>query len=198
MCFSKIASFNINNVGRSLKYAQVLKFSRTLSHNTLFVCRCHGEQVEISTGASPGISRKARKQNFLPSEIAILTEKVGKNLSVIQSKLTNGITNQKKNDIWIKIADAVNAVRPPKSAKLKWKSLHSQAKKEFIELAKIKFFFDCGTFVVCRRPLNKAVLLGNRGTRHIGNYSGNGGFIHTESVAYNLKEASTNVKPEGN
>ena len=65
----------------------------------------------------PGVSRKARKQNFLPSEIAVLTEKVEKNLSVIQSKLTNGITTQKKNDIWIKIADAVNAVQPPKSAK---------------------------------------------------------------------------------
>ena len=60
--------------------------------------------------ASPAVSRKARKQNFSASEIAILTEKVEENLSIIQSKLTNSVTNQKKNEIWCKIADAVNAV----------------------------------------------------------------------------------------
>ena len=41
-------------------------------------------------------SRKARKQNFSASEIAVLTEKVEENLSVIQSKFTNSVTNQKK------------------------------------------------------------------------------------------------------
>ena len=46
--------------------------------------------------ASPAVSRKARKQNFSASEIAILTEKVEENLSIIQSKLTNSVTNQKK------------------------------------------------------------------------------------------------------
>ena len=97
------------------------------------------------------------------------------------------------------LAVRVSAMRTTAEVREKWKSLHSQAKKEFIELAKIKFVLDCGTFVVCRRPLNNAGLFRNQGTRHIGNYSGNGGLIHTgESVADNLKETSTNVKPEGN
>ena len=90
--------------------------------------------------ASPAVSRKARKQNFSASEIAILTEKVEENLSIIQSKLTNSVTNQKKNEIWCKIADAVNAVgvarRTTTEVREKWKSLHAQAKKKFTELAK--------------------------------------------------------------
>ena len=65
--------------------------------------------------------------------------------------------------------DAVNvvgvAMRTTAEDREKWKSLHSQGKKKFIELAKIKFVFDCGTFVVCRRPLNKAGLFRNQGTR---------------------------------
>ena len=47
--------------------------------------------------ASPAISRKARKQNFRASEIAVLTEKVEENISLIPSKFTNSVTNQKKN-----------------------------------------------------------------------------------------------------
>ena len=72
--------------------------------------------------ASPAVSRKGRKQNFSASEIAVLTEKLEENLSIIQSKLTNSVTNQKKNEAWQKITDAVNAVgvaivQPPKYAK---------------------------------------------------------------------------------
>ena len=83
--------------------------------------------------ASPAVSHKARKQNFSASEIAILTEKVEENLSIIQSKLTNSVTNQKKNEIWCKIADAVNAVgvarRTTPEVREKWKNLHAQAEK---------------------------------------------------------------------
>ena len=90
--------------------------------------------------ASSAISRKARKQNFSTSEIAILTEKVEENLSLIQSKLTNNVTNQKKNEMWKKIADSVNAVgvamRTTAEVCEKWRNLHSQAKKEFSELTK--------------------------------------------------------------
>ena len=90
--------------------------------------------------ASPAISRKARKQNFSTSEIAVLTEKVEENLSLIQSKFTNSVTNQKKNEMWKKIAEAVNAVgvamRTTAEVREKWRNLHSQAKKEFSELAK--------------------------------------------------------------
>ena len=60
--------------------------------------------------ASSAISRKARKQHFSASEIAVLMERVEGNLSLIQSKFTNSVTNQKKNEMWKKIADAVNAV----------------------------------------------------------------------------------------
>ena len=52
--------------------------------------------------ASPAVSRKARKQNFSASEIAILTEKVEENLSIIQSKLTNSVTNKKKMKYGVK------------------------------------------------------------------------------------------------
>ena len=88
--------------------------------------------------ASPAISRKARKQNFSASEIAVLMEKVEENLSLIQSKFTNSVTNQKKNEMWKKIADAVNTVGVAMRAEVreKWRNLHSQAKKEFSELAK--------------------------------------------------------------
>ena len=75
-----------------------------------------------------------------PSEIAVLTEKVEENLTILQSKLTNSVTNQKKNEIWQKISDAVNAVgvtvRTTAEVREKWKSLHSQAKREFTELTK--------------------------------------------------------------
>ena len=45
--------------------------------------------------ASPATSRKARKQNLSASEISVLTEIVEENLSVLQSKLTNSVTNQR-------------------------------------------------------------------------------------------------------
>ena len=53
---------------------------------------------------------KVRKQNFSLSEIALLTEKLQENFSLIQSKLTNSITNKHKIQIWKKITDTVNAV----------------------------------------------------------------------------------------
>ena len=117
--------------------------SRLETHNTLFVYGCHGYQVAICERykmASPATSRKSRKQNFSASEIAVLTEKVEENLSVLQSKLTNSVTNQKKNATWKKIADAVNAVgvamRTVAEVREKWKNLHAQAKKEFTQLSK--------------------------------------------------------------
>ena len=55
--------------------------------------------------------RKARKQNFTVSEIALLTDKVAENIHIIQSKLTNSVTNKNKNQIWKEIPDAVNANR---------------------------------------------------------------------------------------
>ncbi|PFX23055.1 uncharacterized protein LOC111333424 [Stylophora pistillata] len=90
--------------------------------------------------ASSAISLIARKQNFSASEIAVLTEKVEGNLSLIQSKFINSVTNQKKNEMWKKIADAVNAIcvamRTTAEVREKWRNLQSQAKKEFSEMAK--------------------------------------------------------------
>ena len=55
------------------------------------------EVVEVEPKA------RKRKPNFSVSEIAIITECVGKNLNVIQSKLTNNITNKAKKEMWEEI-----------------------------------------------------------------------------------------------
>ena len=69
------------------------------------------------------------------NEISVITEIVKNHLAVIESKLTNNITNRKKNKVWQQITDAVNAVgtvgRTVAEVKDKWKNLHSTAKKEF-------------------------------------------------------------------
>ena len=49
---------------------------RLATHNIIFGNCCYGEQVASYRMASPAVSRKARKQNFSASEIAILTKKV--------------------------------------------------------------------------------------------------------------------------
>ena len=76
--------------------------------------------------------KKSRKQNFSALEIALLTEKM-ESMSVLQSKLTNTITNQRKNEVWKAIAAAINAVgvesRSVQEVKDKWKNLQSAAKR---------------------------------------------------------------------
>ena len=78
---------------------------------------------------------RKRKPNFSVNEISVITENVKNHLAVIQSKLTNNITNRKKNEVWQEITDAVNAVgtagRTLAEVKDKWKNLHSTVKKEF-------------------------------------------------------------------
>lgn len=80
-------------------------------------------------------SERKRKMNFSVSEINKITEKVEENLDVIQSKLTNSITNKKKQEIWAKITAEVNSIgvaeRSVQDIKDKWKNMHSLAKKEF-------------------------------------------------------------------
>ena len=46
--------------------------------------------------ASPAVLRKASRQNFSASEIAILTGKVEEKLFIIQSKLTNTVIQTKR------------------------------------------------------------------------------------------------------
>lgn len=80
-------------------------------------------------------AKKVRKSNFSSAEITTLMDKVEENLTVLNSKFTNTITNQRKNKIWQDIADAVNSVgnekRTVKEVKDKWKNVQSIAKKEF-------------------------------------------------------------------
>ena len=83
--------------------------------------------------ASP--AKKSRKPNFTASEISVLTEKYEENMDILQSKLTNSVTNTKKNQVWENIAAAVNSVgvalRTTQEVRDKWKNLQSIAKKEF-------------------------------------------------------------------
>ena len=79
---------------------------------------------------------RKRKPNFSVYEIGVITENV-ENVETTQSKLTNNITNKKKQEVWEEITRAVNAVgtanRTVTEVKDKWKNLHSTAKKEFSE-----------------------------------------------------------------
>ena len=61
-------------------------------------------------GVSGEKQRKKRKLNFSVAEIDTLTSKVHENLDVLQSKLTNATTNQRKNKIWDSIAKEINAI----------------------------------------------------------------------------------------
>ena len=80
------------------------------------------------------VERK-RKKNFPVKEITVITESVRKNLEIIQSKLTNSITNKRKTEAWEEMTRNVNAVgqenRTIQEVKDKWKNLHSTAKWEF-------------------------------------------------------------------
>ena len=80
-------------------------------------------------------AERKRKPNFSMNEMSVITDSVRKNLDIIQSKLTNNITNKKKNQIWEEITKDVNAVgkanRTVQEVKDQWKNLHSTAKKEF-------------------------------------------------------------------
>ena len=56
------------------------------------------ELMEVETK----VERK-RKPNFSVYEISVITESVPKNLEIIQSKLTNSVTNKKKKPMWKEI-----------------------------------------------------------------------------------------------
>ena len=56
------------------------------------------------------VKARKRKPNFSVSEIFATTENVQKNIDILQSKLTNAITNKKKNELWEDTTKAVNAV----------------------------------------------------------------------------------------
>ena len=92
---------------------------------------------ESAHGSGNQTKDRKRKHNFSVYEIEVITDNVKKNLDLIQSKLTNAVTNKKKQMLWEEITQAVNAVGTAKrtvtEVKDKWKNLHSIDKKEFAE-----------------------------------------------------------------
>ena len=84
--------------------------------------------------------KKIQKAKFSASEVSLLTEKVEENLPVLQSKLTNAVTNAKKIEIWAKITLSINALgvenRTVQEVQNKWKNLTTLATREFAVLQK--------------------------------------------------------------
>ena len=97
--------------------------------------KLHGRKMAEIQQVDDGAKARKRKPCFSVSEISATTDSVQENLDILQSKLTNAITNKKKNQLWEEITKAVNAVgranRSVQEVKDKWKNLHSVAKKEF-------------------------------------------------------------------
>ncbi len=64
--------------------------------------------------------------------------KVHENLDILQSKLTNAITNQRTNKIRDNITKQINAIgvvnRTTSEVKEKWKNLTSSAEKNFADV----------------------------------------------------------------
>ena len=73
--------------------------------------------------------------NFSVSKINKIMEKIEENIDIIQSKLTNSITNKRKQGIWASITAEVNAIGVAECSvqdiKDKWKNMSSLAKKEY-------------------------------------------------------------------
>ena len=69
--------------------------------------------------------QRKRKLNFSVLKLNILTNKVEENFDILHSKLTNSLTNVRKNGIWAEITREVNAAgvacRTVNDIKEKWK-----------------------------------------------------------------------------
>ncbi|VDI31190.1 Hypothetical predicted protein [Mytilus galloprovincialis] len=86
--------------------------------------------------------KKKRSSNWDSAEMTMLQQLVNDNITVIRSKLTNSITNSKKNGIWKDISSKINALglhsRSDKEVKTKWQNLQTKAKKEYAESMKYR------------------------------------------------------------
>lgn len=82
--------------------------------------------------------KKKRKLNFTVMEMDTLTSKVHENLDVLQLKLTNAITNQRKKKIWDNLTKEINAIGvanwTTSEIKEKQKNLTSSAKKKIADV----------------------------------------------------------------
>ncbi len=83
--------------------------------------------------AATSTMSKSRQPNFTAQELSVLTEMVQENIGILSSKLTNSVTNQKKELVWLKITEAVNACgihkRTTEKVKEKWRQLKTSAKR---------------------------------------------------------------------
>ncbi|CAI9740279.1 Hypothetical predicted protein [Octopus vulgaris] len=81
--------------------------------------------------------KRSKKRNFSEKEVSILTHEYEKHMIILNSKLTNSITNQKKQRIWERITDAINAVgvnrRRVSEVKEKWRNMQRKARRMFAE-----------------------------------------------------------------
>ena len=65
---------------------------------------------ESAHGSGNQTKDRKRKHNFSVYEIEVITDNVKKNLDLIQSKLTNAVTNKKRQMLWEERTQAVNVV----------------------------------------------------------------------------------------
>lgn len=97
------------------------------------------ETVQPISDLSPKNDKKTsnkpvRSTNFSVSETLKLEELVKQNFEVLNSKLTNQVTNAKKNEIWMTISQEVSAIghayRSAKACSEKWANMRRKAKDE--------------------------------------------------------------------
>ena len=76
-------------------------------------------------------NKRERKRNFSVDEIQLLTEEFEKNKDILESKLTNTITNKRKNNNWKDITQKINSLgyesRSVDEVKGKWRNICSHA-----------------------------------------------------------------------
>lgn len=78
---------------------------------------------------------KKRKPNFTKEEMNVLLEEVEGSKDVLFSRLTNVLTNKKKQDRWSLIVNKINAVAPNatsrtlKEIKKKWEDAKAASKE---------------------------------------------------------------------
>lgn len=84
--------------------------------------------------------KRKRSSNWDSSEISLLRQLVQDNMSTLRSKLTNYVTNSRKNSIWKDIAVQINSLglhhRTDKEVKTKWQNMQTSAKKQYADRKK--------------------------------------------------------------
>ena len=78
--------------------------------------------------------KRERRDNFTVKKMSVITEAFKDHRETLQSRTTNSITNEKKQEIWERIRHTVNAVRSQNRTtaqiKNKWTNLNSRITKE--------------------------------------------------------------------